>query len=117
MKKKNFYPEFLSWILGLIEDNPIPFEIESLVFYINKNNEIGFSGTERKNVTLTDRFFYNPLEAQYFFCPQIYKIMFECDGQKKLGILKNLLEALKKDKNFKKFNIFYGFLYQNAYKI
>lgn len=114
---KNFYKEFISYMSGLIEDDPIPYEIKSLVFYINSHNEIGFSATEKEEVKTVDLFFYFPLEAEFFYCPKLTEIMVKNTKIKNLEILKLLLVNLKKDDYFKKFNIFYGYLFEKAHKI
>lgn len=112
-----YYNEFRLWLKGLIEDDPIPYEIKSLVFYLNKNNEIGFSGTEESEVKVVDKFFYYPLEAQYFYFPNLYNKLFKLIDNEKLNVLKNLLVNLSDDDYFKKFNLYYGFLYNKAKKI
>ncbi len=112
-----YYNEFILWLKGIVEDDPIPYEIKSLVFYLNKNNEIGFSGTEEKEVKVVDKFFYYPLEAQYFYCSNLYNKLFKLTNNEKLNVLKNLLVNLSDDGYFKKFNLYYGFLYNNAKKI
>lgn len=112
-----YYNNFILWLKGLIEDDPIPYEIKSLVFYLNKNNEIGFSGTEKKEVKTIDKFFYEPLEAQYFYSPNLYSNLFKLKENEKLNVLKNLLINLSDDNYFKKFNLYYGFLYNKAKKI
>ncbi len=117
MKIKEIYSSFIAWLNGLIEDDPIPYEIKSLVFYISSNNEIGFSGTEQTDVKIVDKFFFHPLEAQYFFCPKLYSILFEITKEQKLNFLKSLLEKLKLNKNFAGFNLFYGFMFEKAKKI
>lgn len=101
--------EFISWIEGIIEDDPIPYEIKSLVFYLNSHFEIGFSGTEKEKVEIVNRFFYEPLEAQFFYCTKLYKQFYEKkDIDFCLIVLEKLLKNLKKNKNFCKFNIYYG---------
>ena len=101
--------EFISWIEGIIEDDPIPHEIKSLVFYLNSHFEIGFSGTEKEKVEIVDRFFYEPLEAQFFYFSKLYKQFYEKkDIDFCLIVLEKLLKNLKKNKNFCKFNIYYG---------
>lgn len=113
----NLYVDFLSWLKGLIEDDPIPLEIKTLAFYINSHNEIGFSGTECEEIKLLDRYFYEPLEAQYYFNSSLYNNVFNDEFEYNLKILKKLLEKLKNDDYFKKFNIYYGKLYGIAKKI
>lgn len=108
---QKIYNEFLLWILGLIEDEPIPYEIKSLVFFINENNEIGFSGSESKDIKKIDYYFYFPLEAQFFYCPILTKSV---NIEKTLECL---LKKFKQEKSFHNYNIFYGKLFSTAKKI
>lgn len=113
------YSYFISHLKGLIEDDPIPYEIKSLVFFVNKNNEIGFSGSEQEKVDLVDLYFYCPLEAEYFDYKPLYNFFSNNNFNQNdvLEYLKNILLKLKKDSYFKDFHIFYGFLNFKAKKI
>lgn len=111
--QKKFYSEFLSWLCGLVEDDPIPYEIKSLVFFVNSHAEIGFSGFEENKINVIDFGFYFPLEAEFFFCPKL----FSSSKNEVLQVLKSLLEKLSTDSYFGKFNLFYGFLFERAKKI
>jgi len=119
MNFEKIYSEFIFWLKGLIEDDPIPFEIKSLVFFVNKNYEIGFSGSEEENIKVVEYYFYFPLEAEYFYCKDLYKYIYSKKDREKtsLEILKKLLCRLKNDINFRKFNYFYGRLYDVAEKL
>lgn len=135
---QNLFNKFIFWLEGLIQDDPIPFEINSLVFFINSHFEIGFSGTEKQNVQKIDHEMFFPLEAEFFYCPNLTKKFEEISEKvrlnmvktsnhenkiiktikrKKLEVLRNLLIKLKKHQYFSKFNIFYGFLFEKAHKI
>ncbi len=115
-KTEKFYKDFVCWLNGLIEDDPIPYEISSLVFFVNNHAEIGMSGTETKQVKNIDYNFYFPLEAQYFYCIEFYNQKnFNID--KSLKFLEESLNKLKKDKYFGKFNLFFGKLFCKAKKI
>lgn len=113
------YSNFLSWLNGLIEDDPIPYEIKTLVFYVNINNEIGFSGTESENVKIIDLYFYYPLESEYFDFKPLYNYFYKRNfsSNQVLSYLKDLLIKLKKDKYFGRFNFYYGFLYKATKKL
>ena len=113
------YSEFICWINGILEDDPIPYEITSLVFFINKNFEIGFSGSESENINKVDYGFYFPLESEYFFSIDLYSYISLMKDKEKQSIelLKKILLKLKNDNYFKKFNFFYGFLFDKAKKI
>lgn len=114
---EQIYQNFISWLNGLIEDDPIPYEIKSLVFYLNNHFEIGFSGTEQNKVEKIDLNFYFPLEAEFFYCPKLTRMLIKNNKAKNLEILSLLLTRLKKDKYFKNFKIFFGFLFEKANKI
>ena len=119
MDFEKVYNEFIFWLNGLIEDDPIPFEIKSLVFFVNKNYEIGFSGSEEEYVKIVDFYFYFPLEGEYFYCKDLYEYIYSKKDRKKtsLWVLKNLLNRLKYDNYFKKFKYFYGWLYDITKKL
>lgn len=116
---KKVYLEFIFWLRGIIEDDPIPYEIKSLVFFINKNYEIGFSGAEEENIKTIYLNFYFPLEAEYFFSVELYDHIFSNKNKKEtsLNILESLLKKLKNDNYFKKFNLYFGLLNKSAKKI
>ncbi|MBE5746410.1 MAG: hypothetical protein E7359_03900 [Clostridiales bacterium] len=114
-----FYSYFIAYLTGLIEDDPIPYEIKSLVFFINSNNEIGFSGSEEEDIKIIDLYFYFPLEAEYFDFKPLYNY-FSNNKLNKIQVvmvLKSLLIKLKKEKIFQKFNIYFGLLFDKAKKI
>lgn len=118
MNINDIYLEFKDWIFGLIQDDPIPFEIKSLVFYINDNFEIGFSGSESEKIEKIDLFFYYPLEAEFFYNHEIYCEFFKNkDINFCLNVLKELITKLKKEDGFNTFNYFYGKLFSNSNKI
>lgn len=118
MDTDKLYKDFLFWINGLIEDDPIPYEIKNLVFFVNKNYEIGFSGSENK-IKKIDFYFYFPLEAEYFFNIELYSYIFSKEDKEKtaLEILKNLLIKLKNEEKFKNYNFYYGLLFNRAKKL
>lgn len=61
------------WLLQIVEDNPIPYEIKHIIF-VYDNFSLFVGGTE--NIPTTKNMFdYFPLEAQYFDCNQFYKII------------------------------------------
>lgn len=119
MEFDKIYNDFIFWLRGLIEDDPIPYEINSLVFFIDKNFEIGFSGSEENNINLIDYYFYFPLEAEYFFSTELYSYIFSNNDREtqSLTLLKKLLSKLKTDNYFKNFNYYYGRLFKSAKKL
>lgn len=56
--------EFVLWLCGIEEDDPIPYEVKHIYFYIN-DKEIGFGGKERYTEEI-DNFEFYPIESQYF---------------------------------------------------
>jgi len=57
--------DFLFWLNGIEEDDPLPFEIDYIYFCVN-GKFIMFGGNEREE-KLALNFEYFPLEAQYFY--------------------------------------------------
>lgn len=113
------YFDFYSWLTGLVEDDPIPLEIKSIIFYINKNFEIGFSGSEDDNIEIVDFGTFYPLESQYFYSQKLIEIInknFEDKLNLMFAILEKLLKKyLKENKNiFFNKKIFYGKLFDKA---
>lgn len=76
--------KFTSWLEGLIEDDPLPYEINIIVFNIRQNGRyrylecIGYEQEINQNSVA-----YYPLEAQCFLCHELAKlddrIWFECE--------------------------------------
>lgn len=63
--------EFKNWLIGIEEDDPLPYEINYLCFcfdFKNKNVNLSLSGYEN-NIDKIDDGIYFPLEAQFFNCP------------------------------------------------
>ena len=57
---------FVNWVLGIIEDDPIPYEIDCIFFNIHRNSfyfYLSMGGNENK---ISESFDYFPLEAQFF---------------------------------------------------
>jgi len=112
--EEQIFEDFKTWLAGLIEDDPIPYEIKSVSFYVNKNNEIGFSGSEEETKSIIDIDFYFPLEAEYFYSQALIVFI-----NSKADVLKLLEKLLKKYVNyenniFKNKTIYYGLLYDKA---
>lgn len=64
----NFADNLLRWVLGIIEDDPIPVEIKFLYFLIvpdRKGFHIEFGGKEIKEEVIY-HLEYQPLEAEFF---------------------------------------------------
>lgn len=115
---ENYYKDFLEWILGTIEDSPIPYEIKSLVFFVNDNFEIGFFGSENEKIKKIEIEFFFPLDAEYYFNQNLYKYFKrENNVENCLNFLNITLKKLKKEDKFKEYNFFYGKLFDLPIKI
>lgn len=60
--------EFVFWVLGVLEDEPIPYEIQNIYFCLHRENGnifLSFGGNE-KTEKIVFNFEYYPLEAQFF---------------------------------------------------
>lgn len=113
------FNDFCSWLAGLVEDDPIPFEIKSIIFFVDENCEIGFSGSEEENIKLIDFGTYFPLESQYFYSQRLTEILNDKLKDKiflTLNVLEKLLDNYVKTENniFFNKNIFYGKLFNTA---
>jgi len=131
-KLKNFYIsnidsikyEFFNWLMGIQEDTPLPYEINTVCFIIKKESvlySISYSGEEilvKLNKLLPNN--YVPLEGQFFWC----KSLFIIDSLSKSGtvkrtfmlfLIKELLTYFLKQKQSKFLKnkiILYGFYYE-----
>lgn len=68
--------QFIFWLCSIVEDNPIPYEINHISFVYRTSNKcisLAMGGTEYKP-TLNNLFDYFPLEAQFFDCLDLLKI-------------------------------------------
>ena len=93
------FKEIKKWLVGIFEDDPIPYEVINLYFALHKENNyvyISFGGTELPLKQLIN-FEYYPLEAQFF---NVYLF----DKNFNITKLKSLVEKLLLDKDF--INIF-----------
>lgn len=67
---------FSEWLLGLIEDDPVPGEIKYLTFIITEYRdryELALTGSENKPL-LCEPGFYYPLECQCFFLTDYFNL-------------------------------------------
>lgn len=67
--------DFLLWLSGIQEDDPLPFEIKYIFFCVHtENTGVFFSyGANEKEEVQAFNFEYYPLEAQYFYHKNIEK--------------------------------------------
>ena len=54
----------VSYLIGVEEDDPLPYEIKHIYFYLEQNI-LGFGGTELEKKIMGD-FEYYPIESQFF---------------------------------------------------
>ena len=83
------FEELKEWLIGILEEDPIPYEINYLYFMYGKINNmvyIRFLGCEIDNKENSD-FTYNPLEAQFFYSHNLFKLF----QNKTIISLKNFL--------------------------
>lgn len=68
--------ELIFWVTGIVEDNPIPYEVKHIVFCYTLTNNcfIVFMGGCEQKPLQENMFDYFPLEAQYFDSKQLYSI-------------------------------------------
>ena len=92
--------DFLYWILGIQEDDPLPHEINYVYFLITFSNNtctLVYAGSENFEKQLVN-FEYFPLEAQYFYNQTFNQIT---EINLALLALKQLLEDSFDNKKFK----------------
>lgn len=90
--------EFIFWVMGVLEDDPIPYEVKEIYFCLHRENGnifISFGGNEKTEKKVFN-FEYYPLEAQFF--PIIDQNKFS------LFSLRKVLETAFKNEDF--FNAF-----------
>lgn len=93
--------DFLYWVLGIQEDDPLPYEINYIYFLISFSNNactlvyVGSENFEKQPVN----FEYFPLEAQYFYNQTFNQIT---EINLALLALKQLLEDSFDNPEFKK---------------
>lgn len=113
--------DFVFWIKSIVEDDPIPYEINHLYFALSLKNKIAslsLGGRELGNEIIGD-FEYFPLEAQFFSNQTFNNII---DSYLAKLAVKELLDYALDDpeirKTFKNKNIYIGeFQKKPEYKI
>ena len=56
---------FEQWVLGTLEDDPLPYEVRHIIFCLHKEGFLSFGGQEILPKMIFN-FEYYPLEAQFF---------------------------------------------------
>ncbi|MGN1221598.1 MAG: hypothetical protein ACI4TT_00005 [Christensenellales bacterium] len=87
-----------NWISQIQQDNPLPYEIKNIYFIVdfaNNDIELSYSASDR-DLKVFDYGFYQPLEAEYFFCLPLKKLAKKMP-QKKSKLLKQQILLFLKD--------------------
>ena len=121
-QKLQISKDFVDWLNGIQEDEPMPFEVEYIYFVLDfSQNDIVFSYSGDENILpLYDLGFYAPLEGQYFDCAVLKDIGKDIFENKKSELKKQVFELLKSIvfENVNRFwflknkKVFYGIKYQ-----
>ena len=64
------------WLLNIQQNNPLPYEITNIYFIVDFSNndiELSYSASDI-DLQVIDYGFYQPLEAEYFYCEQLKQI-------------------------------------------
>ena len=102
------YRNFCNWLVGIVEDTPIPSEAKNIYFIVEfGQNDIAVSfSADDKNLCIFDYGSFFPLEAECFFCEEIRHIA-SCLFSKKsisktdvLDMLKMFVSKAKKELDF-----------------
>ena len=92
---EQIYKNFYYWLVGIQEDDPLPFEIKNIYFIVEFNqNEIVISySADDKTLNIFDYGTYFPLEAQYFFCSEFRELSLNFFVKKSIS-KKDILDML-----------------------
>lgn len=93
--------DFVFWIKSIVEDDPIPYEIEHIYFALSLKNKISSLslGGRELETEIIGNFEYYPLEAQFFFNQTFNNIT---DPYLAKLAVKELLDYALKDSEIKK---------------
>lgn len=112
--------EFNEWLIGIEEDEPLPYEINLVTFIISKNSNLyslAYSGHEQTTLEKLVAGEYIPLEGQYFYNKHLMAVEFLSKSEKQkrdflifliTQLIKNLLKT-NRAKFLKKKSIALGF--------
>lgn len=67
---------FKEWLVQIQQDSPLPYEIKNIYFIVdfaNNDIELSYSASDI-DLKFFDYGFYQPLEAEYFFCLPLKKL-------------------------------------------
>ena len=126
LQKNAIFNDFLAWICGIQEDDPLPYEIYNVYFIVNfSNNDIELSySADDKNLQIFDFGAYFPQEAEYMFSDALKQVAKNLFLNKKshtfakvLNSLKTIVLSATKQVDFlKNKNIFFGKRFDFVYK-
>ncbi len=83
---------FDDWVLGVFEDDPLPFEVNYILFILDKKGDyynLEFSGHQYIDKSINSSGFFYPLEAQSFFCTEFFGL--KISNQKIFKLTKTLI--------------------------
>lgn len=66
----------IEWLAGIQQDDPLPYEIKNIYFIVdfaNNDIELSYSASD-VDLQIFDYGFYQPLEAEYFYCAPLKQI-------------------------------------------
>ena len=126
-KKTQISQEFIDWLNGIQEDEPMPLEVKNIYFILDfSQNDIALSYSGDENfLDVLDYGFYSPLEGQYFdsiILKEYSNLIFNLKKNRLKTEVYNLLFEVVKS-TFNQFwflenkNIFYGLRFKNAINI
>lgn len=104
MNKKLIKQDMFNWLCGIQEDDPLPYEINYILFiYETKNGifELSYSASETKPMLL-DFGEYFPLEAQYFFSQNFHAFQTKKSTKNLVDITKQICQELCQEISFLK---------------
>ena len=90
------YNNFCNWLIGIVEDTPIPREAKNIYFIVefNQNDIVLSFSADEKNLSLFDYGTFFPLEGEYFLCKEIRQLA-SCLFIKKSISKTDVLDMLK----------------------
>lgn len=74
---------FNDWVSGVFEDDPLPYEVNYLLFILDKKGKhynLEFSGHEYADRNINTSGFFYPIEAQSFFCKDFLNLKLSSDA-------------------------------------
>ena len=98
-QKNAIFNDFLAWICGIQEDEPLPYEICNVYFIVSfSNNDIELSySADDKNLSIFDFGAYFPQEAEYMFSDalkQVSKNLFFSEIPQSMSAIFNGLKSI-----------------------